>query len=328
MMPLPKFTLGKPQTLTEALQLLTDSPDALPLSGGTDLLVSMKQGLYTPGRLIDLKNLKELIHLEISDEGAVLGAGLKLATIRDNALIREYYPALSEAAGMVASPNIQNMGTLGGNVCLDTRCWYFNQSEFWRNSTGYCLKKDGDICRAAPSGTRCFAVFSSDTVPALITLGARAELAHWDGTTVRRQKIPLEQLYREDGINRMAVKHGELLVGIHLPASNRLLSGFMKYRTRGAIDYPLASVAVALRMVAGTMRDVRIVLGALASAPVIAFEAMELLEGAQPSPELIARAVERVGKRTCPVKNQAGSPAHRKQMARVYCQRLLARLTE
>ncbi|MFZ4857189.1 MAG: FAD binding domain-containing protein [Desulfuromonadaceae bacterium] len=328
MMPLPKFTLEKPQTLTEALQLLADSPDALPLSGGTDLLVSMKQGLYTPERLIDLKNLKELIPLEISDKGAFLGAGLKLATIRDNARIREYYPALSEAAGMVASPNIQNMGTLGGNVCLDTRCWYFNQSEFWRNSTGYCLKKEGDICRAAPSGKRCFAVFSSDTVPALIALGARAELAHWDGTAVLRQEVPLEQLYREDGINRMTVKHGELLVGIHLPASNRLLSGFMKYRTRGAIDYPLASVAVALRMVAGTMRDVRIVLGALASSPVIAFEAMELLEGAQPSPELIARAVERVGKRVCPVKNQAGSPAHRKQMARIYCQRLLVRLTE
>ncbi len=326
-MPLPRFKLERPQSLTEALQLLGEFPDALPLAGGTDLLVSMKQGLYTPGRLVDLKGLKELATLEINPEGAFLGAGVKLSTIRDNCLIRERYPALSEAAGVVASPNIQNMGTLGGNVCLDTRCWYFNQSEFWRNSKGYCLKKDGDICRAAPSAKRCFAVFSSDTVPALIALGARAELAWWDGESTIHREIPLEELYREDGIHRIALKRGELLVGVRLPAAHGIRSGYLKYRKRGAIDYPLASVAVAMRMKDGTMRDVRVVLGALASSPVTASEAMELLEGAQPSPELLARVTELIGKRTSPVKNQAGSPAHRKQMARVYAQRLLTRLT-
>ena len=327
MMPLPRFKLERPRSLTEALQLRGEFPDALPLAGGTDLLVSMKQGIYTPSRLIDLKHVPEMATLEIGPEGAFLGAGLKLATIRDHCLIKELYPALSEAAGMVASPNIQNMGTLGGNVCLDTRCWYFNQSEFWRNSRGFCLKKDGDICQAAPGAKRCFAVFSSDTVPALIALGARVELAHWDGARNIHRNIPLEELYREDGIHRITLKTSELLVGIRLPATPGLRSGYLKYRKRGAIDYPLASVAVALRMVDGLMKDVRIVLGALASSPVIASEAMGLLEGALPSSELLAQATDLIGKRTSPVKNQAGSPAHRKLMARVYCQRLLARLT-
>ena len=325
-MPLPKFNLERPQSLSEALRLLAESPDALPLAGGTDLLVSMKQGIHNPPKLIDLKNAKELSTLEIGPEGAFLGAGLKLSTIRDNGLIKAHYPALSESAGVIASPNIQNMGTLGGNVCLDTRCWFFNQSEFWRQSKGYCLKKDGNICQAAPAAKRCFAVFSSDTVPALIALGAKAELARWDGNSAVHWEIPLEELYQEEGIHRISLKRGELLTGVSLPASQGLRSGYMKYRKRGAIDYPLASVAVSLRMVEGIVKDVRIVLGALASAPIIAFEAMEHLEGAQPSPELLSKAVELVGKRTCPVKNQAGSPAHRRYMARVYCQRLLTRL--
>jgi len=328
MMPLPKFTLERPRSLTGALCLLAELPDSLPLAGGTDLLVSMKQGLYSPRIVVDLKNIPELNVREVSRDGGFLGAGVKLATIRDDTLMRELYPALSEAAGMVASPNIQNMGSLGGNVCLDTRCWYFNQSEFWRSSKGYCLKKEGAICQAAPAAKRCFAVFSSDTAPALIALGAEAELARWDGESVVRRRTPLEGLYREDGINRTTLRPGELVVGVHLPESGGVRSGYLKYRKRGAIDYPLASVAVALRMADGVMRDVRIVLGALASAPIIAVEAMELLEGAQPSPDLFTRAVEQVGKRSCPVKNQAGTPAHRRQMAKVYCRRLLARLTE
>ena len=327
MMPLPRFKLERPHTLSEALQFLGDFPDALPLAGGTDLLVSMKQGIYNPGRLVDLKNILELVTLEIDHEGAFLGAGLKLSAIRDNSLIKERYPALSEAAGMVASPNIQNMGTLGGNICLDTRCWFFNQSEFWRTSRGFCLKKAGDICQAAPGAKRCFAVFSSDTVPTLIALGAQVELAQRDGENTSRRDIPLEELYRDDGIHRITLKPGELLVGVRLPAAYGLRSGYLKYRKRGAIDYPLASVAVALRMVDGMMRDVRIVLGALASSPVIATEAMELLEGAQPSGELLERASELIGKRSSPVKNQAGTPAHHRLMARVYCRRLLTRLT-
>ncbi len=328
MMPLPKFHLERPQSLAAALRLLAESPDALPLAGGTDLLVSMKQGLYAPGTVVDLKKVPELGSLEIGAGGAFLGAALKLAAVRDEPALKERYAALSEAAAAVASPNIQNMGTLGGNVCLDTRCWYFNQSEFWRHSKGYCLKKDGDICQAAPGAKRCFAVFSSDTAPALIALGARAQVASWDGESAQLREFPLEELYREDGISRIALGQDELLVGLRLPESRGVKSGYLKYRKRGAIDYPLASVAVALRMADGVMKDVRIVLGALASAPVIAFEAMELLEGAQPSPELLTRAAELVGKRTCPVKNQAGTPAHRKSIARVYCQRLLTGLAK
>lgn len=326
-MPLPRFKLERPQTLSEALQLLDELPDALPVAGGTDLLVSMKQGLYSPRQLVDLKAIEELNALEGGEDGLYIGACVKLATVRDHAIVKEHAAAVSEAAGLVASPNIQNMGTLGGNICLDTRCWYFNQSEFWRNSKGYCLKKDGAICQAAPSSKRCFAVFSSDTVPALIAVGARVKLARWNGNGIQRWDMPIEDLYRENGIERISLKHGDLVLGVHLPDVHGYRSGYLKYRKRGAIDYPLASVAVALRMVDGIMRDVRIVLGALASAPVIAVEAMEILEGESVSAERFTRASELIGKRTCPIRNQAGSPLHRKLMARRYCHRLLTQLT-
>lgn len=326
MMPLPGFRLMTPENLPEALHMLAAHPGARPVSGGTDLLVSMKQGLFKPTHLIDLKKLSELGTMEISDGGAWLGGCLRLSQVRDHPELRRRYPALTEAAGVVASPPLQNRGTLGGNVCLDTRCWYYNQSAFWRQSRGWCLKKDGNICQAAPGAKRCYASFSSDTVPALIALGARVKLARWhDGSVVERE-FPLEDFFVEDGIKRSVLSPGELVVGLRLPRADGVRSGYRKYRQRGSIDYPLVSVGAALRLVDGRLEDVRVVVGAMASAPVMASQTMAALEGARPDPDVLARAAELVTKGTRPVKNQAGSPAHRRHMARVLCRRLLTEM--
>ena len=322
-MVMPAFRLMKPESLSEALAALAENPGALPVAGGTDLLVSMKQGLFQPDLLVDLKTLPELKGIEITEHNVTLGAGLPLSVIRDHPEIRRRYPALSRAAGSVASPTLQNQGTLGGNVCLDTRCWYYNQSAFWRQSLGYCMKREGTICRAAPGAKRCFASFSADTVPALIALDARIALARWQDGILMKREMPLEDFFVEDGIRRNILVPGELVVNLRLSPSDRLISGYRKYRLRESIDYPLVSLAAALRIDEGRLRDVRVVVGALASAPILAIETMAMLEGCRPTPEVLGQAAEKVTKGTRPMKNQASSPAHRRHMAQVLCRRLL-----
>ena len=327
MMVLPDFRLEKPRTVDEALRILAGEPRSRPVAGGTDLLVSMKQGLLGPAVLVDLKAVAGLDRLEVGEGGAVIGASVRLARLRDDPGIAARYPALALAAGRVAGPALQNMGTLGGNVCLDTRCWYYNQSLFWRRSRGFCLKKDGSVCHAAPGGRRCFAVFSADTVPALIALGARVRLARWAGGGRSERELPLGDLYVDDGIRRTVLEPGEIVVEVRLPGAEGVVSGFRKYRRRASIDYPLANVAAALRLDGGRMRGVRIAVGALGPAPVLARDAMEALEGEHPAPEVLARAAGLVTRGTRPVANQASTPPHRRRMARVLTRRLLEDLT-
>lgn len=323
MMVLPAFRLMTPKTLTEAVSILAENPGAVPVAGGTDLLVSMKQGLFRPTHLVNLKGVPELAAKEITDDGGWLGACLRLSEVRDHLQLRQQYRALTEAAGLVASPPLQNRGTLGGNVCLDTRCWYYNQSAFWRQSRGYCLKRDGNICQAAPGSKRCYASFSSDTVPALIALGASVRMTRWHEGTLTERELPLEDFFVEDGMRRNVLYPGELVVGLRLPPADDLRSGYRKYRQRASIDYPLVSLAVALRIVEERLQDVRVVVGAVASAPILALETMRVLEGFQPTTDVLNHAAELVTKGTRPVKNQASSPAHRRHMARVLCRRLL-----
>jgi 4-hydroxybenzoyl-CoA reductase subunit beta len=328
MMILPEFELIKPTSLAEAIQVLANNPGARPVAGGTDLLVSMKQGLFHPTHLVDLKGVSDLEQIRITGQGVSLGACLRLFELRDHPEIRNRYTALSDAAGLVASPPLQNRGTLGGNVCLDTRCLYYNQSAFWRQSLGYCLKREGNICRAAPGSKRCFATFSSDTVPALIALGATIKLAGMQEGTFTERELPLEDFFVEDGISRNVLRPWEIVESIHLPTAHGVRSGYRKYRLRASIDYPLASIAISLKISEGRLENVRVVAGAMASAPVLAVETMAALEGNRPTTELLGSAAELVTKRARPVKNQASSPAHRRHMARVLCRRLLEELTE
>ncbi len=325
-MPLPTFRLERPATLVEALRCLSETPGSLPVAGGTDLLVSMKHGLFDPPVLVNLSGIEELRRTNLAPGNVELGAGVRLATLRDDPELRRGHAALAEAAGVVASPLLQNMGTLGGNLCLDTRCRYYNQSAFWRNSRGYCLKRGGTICQAAPAAKRCFAVSSCDTAPALTALGAQVRLARWEDGALGLRELPLEQFYVEDGIERVTLRPAELVSAVLLPVTPGTRSGFRKYRVRDSIDYPLASVAAALRVEDGVLRGVRVAVGALASAPLLAVETMALLEGQPPDPALLAEAAELVTKGSKPVKNQASSPTYRRHMARVMCRRLLADL--
>lgn len=323
---LPPFRLLEPASLDEALDALARNPGAMPVAGGTDLLVSMKQGLFQPDLLVNLQSVPEMNTLEIGAGGATLGAGLRLAAVRDDPRIRGAYPALSQAAGAVAGPALQNRGTLGGNVCLDTRCRYYNQSAFWRRSLGGCLKRAGSVCRAAPGAKRCFAVSSADTVPALAALGARVTLARWrDGASVRRE-MPLEDFFVEEGIRRNVLEKGEVVVKLRLPPPDGRLCGYRKYRLRASIDYPLVSLAAALRLRDGRLRDVRVIVGAMASAPVTALATMAALEGRRPTRELLREAADSVVRGTRAMPNLAGTPAHRRLMARSLCRSLLEEL--
>ncbi len=325
---LPRFRLERPRSLGEALRLLALGPGVLPVAGGTDLVPSMKHGLFAPRVLVDLKAVPELAGMRVDGQGALLGAATRIARLRDDPGLARRYAALVRAAGELASPPIQNVGTLGGNLCLDTRCLYYNQSAFWRRSLGGCLKRGGEVCRAAPGSDRCLAVAAADTVPALIALDARVHLVRWEKGGPAERTLPLEALYAADGAAHLRVAPGEIVTGVSLPAAEGLRSGFRKFRRRSSIDYPLANVAVAFRLEQGRMRGVRVAVGGLGPAPVLAREAMETLEGQAPTPERLERAAGRVAAGTRPVPNQHSTPGHRRRMARVMARRLLAELLE
>jgi 4-hydroxybenzoyl-CoA reductase subunit beta len=327
-MALPAFELLRPATLTDALaELAPSAVDVRPLSGGTDLLVAMKEGRITPVRVVDMSGLPELKQVRIGDDHVFAGAGVTVAEIADSAEIASALPALSEAAGVLASPLLRNSGTIGGNLCLPPRCLYLNRSNFWRQSVGACLRTGGSVCHAAPRSKRCLASFAADLPPALIALGARVRTALWEGTGVLEDERPMEQLYRDDGVAWLRLRAGEVVIGVLVPRVKGLRSGYVKFRRRGSIDFPLAGVAVALRVEDGVMRDVRVVVGALASAPLRATVSETLLEGRTPELAVLAEAAAAVAQGTRPAHNQGDTPAHRREMARVMCGRLLSRLT-
>ncbi len=323
---LPRFRLERPRSLEEALRLLALGPGVLPVAGGTDLVPSMKQGLFSPRVLVDLKAVPELGAFRTGGQGAHLGAATRIARLRDDPDLARRYPALVRAAAELASPPVQNAATLGGNLCLDTRCLYYNQSAFWRRSLGGCLKRGAGVCRAAPGSDRCLAVSAADTVPALIALDARVHLVRWERGGPAERAIPLEDLYAPDGAAHLRIGPGEIATGVSLPSGEGLRSGFLKFRRRASIDYPLASVAVAFRKKGGRMHGVRIAVGGLGPAPVLAREAMEVLEGQAPTQERLERAAQRVTAGTRPAPNQHSTPGHRRRMARVMTRRLLAQL--
>ncbi len=199
-MSLPSFQLLRPRTVDETMSFLAKYPDDTKIvAGGTDLLPSMKQKLFTPPYLLDLRSVSELSGISSGADGIVIGALTPLSVIEHSSLIRRDYPVLYEAAKTVASPVIRNMATLGGNICLDTRCLWYNQSLLWRKSCGFCLKKDGDLCHVAPGGKFCWATFSGDTPPALLCLDADIEISGPSGT----RRIAMRDFYVNDGIVRL-----------------------------------------------------------------------------------------------------------------------------
>lgn len=247
MLPLPIFDYHKPRTLAEALAILsTLGSKAQILAGGTDVLPNMKQGLFEPEHVVSIRGIEELRGISIQPdargERLVIGAGMRLSEIAESLLVQRGAPALAEAAGLVGGPHHRAMGTLGGNVCLDTRCRYYNQTYFWRKALGFCLKKDGTVCHVVKGGAKCVAAASNDSAPALIALDAEISLLSSRGERL----VPACDFYTADGIKNTVIEASEIVVRVAIPLVQGRKSTFEKLRRRGAIDFPLLSIAVRL----------------------------------------------------------------------------------
>jgi len=299
MMRLPWFRYHAPRTAAEAARILAaEGPDAMAIAGGTDLIPNMKRRQQVPATLVSLRQVDALRAMR-NGSGLTLGAGLPLAEVARAAPVRAHYAALAQAAGQVATPQLRNMATLGGNLCLDTRCNYYNQSYEWRKAIDFCLKKDGATCWVATASKRCVAVSSTDCAPALIALDARARLVSAAG----EREVALADFYLNDGIDYLARRPDELLTEVRLPEAAGWRSCYWKLRRRGAFDFPVLGVAAAVRVAAdGTVTDARIVLGAVASRPVVA-KGADALVGKRLTDEAIAEAATKVASRAKPLDN-------------------------
>jgi 4-hydroxybenzoyl-CoA reductase subunit beta len=324
MMRLPPFTYLAPRTVGDALKYLGDAgPEAMLVAGGTDLYPNMKRRQFEPKILVGLRGVRELQGVRGSErDGITLGSGTTLSAVAAHPTVAQHYPALATAAGLVSSPQLRNMGTIGGNVCVDTRCNYYNQSYAWRKAIGFCMKKDGDICLVAPGSPRCWAVSSSDTAPVLWSLDARVRLVGRDG----ERTVPMTALYRDDGIDYLAKRPNEIVTDITLPPADGWRSAYVKLRRRGSFDFPVLGVAVAARLEADVVRDARIVLGAVASLPREATEAAAALRGERLTPETITRAADLAARPSKPLDNTDFSHPYRKNVTRAFVARALRRL--
>ncbi len=320
-MSLPSFQLLRPRTIDETMGFLAKYPgDTKIVAGGTDLLPSMKQKLFTPPYLLDLRSVSELSGITAGDDGITIGAMTPLSEVEHSPLIRRDYPVLYEAAKTVASPVIRNMATLGGNICLDTRCLWYNQSLLWRKSCGFCLKKDGDLCHVAPGGNFCWATFSGDTPPALLCLDAELEIAGPSGT----RRVALRDFYVNDGIVCLKLAPDEIVTRVFLPASAAGWRGsYQKLRVRGSIDYPLAGVAVALRVEPKSkcIEDARVAITAVNPAPHLVKDADAQLIGAIADESLAERIGEMAARTAKPLTTSALTPEYRREIVRVFAKR-------
>jgi len=320
------FRYHRPRELGEALALLEEhSGDVLPIAGGTDLIPNMKHRLFTPSHLVSLRGVSDLYGIELEGDDLSIGAAETLSTISRHPLVLEYAPSLARAAGLVAGPQLRNMGTLGGNVCLDTRCTYYNQTEFWRSALGYCLKKDGTVCHVTKVGRRCVAAHSADTPPALMTLGGTVELVSIEGARV----VDLVDFFVADGVANTVRRPGELVtrVRVPLPPMGRV-SSFRKLRQRNSIDFPLLNVAVAGELdEEGVVEDLRIVVSALGSRPRYLSGVDKIAVGQRLTPEVIEAVAERAYQQCRPLTNIVLDPEWRRAMVPVEVRRALHELS-
>jgi len=317
MLRLPTFQYLQPRTLTEALRMKRDAgPEGMFVAGGTDLYPNMKRRHQEPRTVISLMGIPELRKLESGNVGTcvTLTALANFPTFQ--------HSAVATAARLVSTPLLRNMGTLGGNLCLDTRCNYYNQSYEWRKSIDFCMKKDGHICWVAPSSPRCWAVSSSDVAPVMVAIGAEYRLVGPQGERV----VPAARFYHNDGINYLTKQPDEILVDVRLPATNGWDAVYHKLRRRGSFDFPVLGVAAWIQWNGKNVTDARIVLGGVASYPQEILEAKAALGGRPLSDESIAAAAEAAYRPSKPMDNTDFDLSWRKQMTRVYVKRALDEL--
>ncbi|MCG3174298.1 MAG: 4-hydroxybenzoyl-CoA reductase subunit beta [Myxococcota bacterium] len=326
MLRLPRFQYHAPRSLTGALELASrHANEFMYIAGGTDLLPNMKHLLFEPPHLISLRGLRELDFIEVQGGGGIrIGALTTLTRIAESDLARRELPSLAQAAGLVAGPQIRNMGTLGGNVCLDTRCVYYNQTLFWRKALGYCLKKDGSQCHVVQSGKRCVAAHSADTVPALITLGAAVELQSPRGA----REIRLEDFFSGDGVKNTVREADEIITAVRIPPQPRgRRANYTKVRIRNSIDFPILSIALAVdfREDGRTCDNVELVMTALGSKPRRIGNLHGVVEGRALTAEVIQAVAHQAHRQAHPLTNINVDPEWRREVAPVYVRRALER---
>jgi 4-hydroxybenzoyl-CoA reductase subunit beta len=327
MIRLPKMDHAAPSTLIDACSLMREQGEkARLLGGGTDLLVASKLRNVKPSLVVSLGGIPELRGIRFDEkEGLRIGAMTTLNELRYDPNVVGHYPALAEAAASVGTTQLQYMGTLGGNLCLDTRCMYYNQSEPWRKSRAVCLKMGGDVCHVVPKGKKCYAVFSGDMAPALIAYEARVKLVDSAG----ERTVNLKDLYTGDGKSPNQIKPGEILSEVTIPPPvEKQGSTYLKYRVRGSIDFPLAGVAVRLTLKDGGLcQDCRIILNAVSFGPVPVPDAENVLKGRELKEDLIAQAAGQATKAAHPVANAIGAtPSYRRKMIGILTRRALMSL--
>ena len=333
MMRLPKFDYRVPREIAEAVKIMAGTgPEAQFVAGGTDLYPNMKRRQQMPRTVISVMRLPELNQISGDGKSGVrIGASVTLTDIVEHPLINRDYPVVAHAARTISTPILRNMGTIGGNLLLDTRCNYYDQNYEWRKGINFCLKKDGDVCWVAPGSSKCWAVQSSDLVPVMVAIGAKFRLA----STLGERMIDAAGFYNDDGIDYLKKRPDELLVDIHLPPLNGWRASYQKLRRRGAFDFPVLGVAAWVRMDdeqpagathAVSVKDARIVLGGIAPSPLSIAEASKELIGRPLNQETIQAAAEAAYVRARPLDNTDFVMNWRKQMTRQYTIRALQEL--
>jgi 4-hydroxybenzoyl-CoA reductase subunit beta len=316
---LPRFKYLRPKTARDAARMAAElGPRAMFVAGGTDLFPKLKRRQFEVDTLIGLDFLSR--ETRNGSDDCVIGAGVTLAAAAGDTHLNNRFSGYAEAAGLVSSPPLRNVGTVGGNLCVDTRCNYYDMTYEWRKAAGFCIKKDGDICLVAPSSPRCWAVSSSDTAPMAIALDGVVTLAGPDG----ERELPVSALYRDDGIDYMAKQPSEVLTSLTLSTDPRTGTAYVKLRRRGSIDFPIAGAAVAIRLDGDEVVECRIVLSAVASHPLEAGAAEEFLKGQRVTDDTIREAAEIAAKPAKPLDNADLSHFWRKRMVRVVVEQSLA----
>jgi 4-hydroxybenzoyl-CoA reductase subunit beta len=320
---MPEFRTLRPRSLDELVEARRDHPAARLLAGGTDLIVNIRRGIVAPEALIDLTGVEDLRRIERDEAtgGLRIGAAVTLAELIEDPAIRSAYPVVVEAAEAVAAASHREVATVGGNLCLDTRCVFYNQSEWWRKSNDYCLKYRGEICHVAPKSKVCFAAFSGDLAPALIALGAEVEILGGGG----RRRLPLEEIYAEDGAAHLLLAEDESLVTVTLPPSPGLEAGYAKVRVRAAVDFPLAGVAVALRRQGDGLSHLRVALTGTNSRPILV-DGTEALLGAAFDEAQLDRLVGLLPKQIQPMSSTFTPPGYRRKVTANLTRSLTRRL--
>jgi 4-hydroxybenzoyl-CoA reductase subunit beta len=324
---MPEFAFLQPKSLRQALKMKEDAgPEGMYVAGGTDLYPNMKRRHQEPKVLISLAGIRALSRITGGAGGAALsvGAGVTLTALHRHRRVCRSYPALARAAELVSTPLLRNMGTFGGNLCLDTRCNYYNQTYEWRKAIDFCMKKDGAICWVAPSSPRCWAVNSSDTAPVTVALGAQFVLAGSDD----ERTVPAFDFFSDDGIQYLSKHPNEILTEVRLPAQNGWDATYWKVRRRGAVDFPVLGVAVWVKWEGNLVADARVVLGAVASSPLQVFEAAQAVVGSDLDDDAIAAAAGAAFKPAKPMDNTDLTLAWRKEMVRTHVRRALEELRD